>query len=61
VREIVASTKVIEPNYTVASGDTLGQIATRFSTTVDRIQALNNLPDPRALRIGTKLIIPPAL
>lgn len=60
-REIVASVKVIDPNYTVASGDTLGQIAVRFNTTADRIQALNNLADPRALRIGTKLIIPPPL
>jgi LysM repeat protein len=59
-RDIQSSVKVIEPNYTVASGDTLGQIATRFNTTVERIQALNNLTDPRALRIGTKLVIPPA-
>lgn len=59
-RDIQSSVKVIEANYTVASGDTLGQIATRFNTTVERIQALNNLTDPRALRIGTKLVIPPA-
>ena len=45
----------------VAGGDTLGQIAVRFNTTVERIQALNNLADPRALRIGTKLVIPPPL
>jgi LysM repeat protein len=60
-REIVASAKVLEPNYTVAAGDTLGQIAARFNTTVDRIQALNNLADPRSLRIGTRLVIPQAL
>ncbi|MCA1648090.1 MAG: LysM peptidoglycan-binding domain-containing protein [Chloroflexi bacterium] len=60
-REITASVRPIESNYTVASGDTLGQIAARFNTTVERIQALNNLPDPRALRIGTRLIIPPPL
>jgi hypothetical protein len=59
-REIQASVKVIEPNYTIASGDTLGQIASRFNTSIERIQALNNLADPRALRIGTKLVIPPA-
>jgi LysM repeat protein len=58
-REITASARVIEPNYTVAAGDTLGQIAARFNTSVDRIQALNNLADPRALRIGTRLVIPP--
>ena len=60
-REIRASATVIQPTYTVQSGDTLGQIAGRFGTTVDRIQALNNLADPRVLRIGTKLVIPPPL
>jgi LysM repeat protein len=60
-REIRATASVIEPNYTVEAGDTLGRIAVRFNTTVERIQALNNLADPRALRIGTKLIIPPPL
>jgi LysM repeat protein len=60
-REIRASAKVLTPNYTIAAGDTLGQIAARFNTTVDRIQAFNNLSDPRALRIGTQLIIPPPL
>jgi LysM repeat protein len=60
-REITTSARVIESNYVVSAGDTLGQIATRFNTTVERIQALNNLADPRALRIGTKLVIPPPL
>ena len=58
-RRIQASAKILEPNYTVAAGDTLGQIAARFKTSVERIQALNNLSDPRALRIGAKLVIPP--
>ena len=53
------SAKVIEPNYTVAAGDTLVKIADRFNTSVDRIEAFNNLSDPRALRVGTKLVIPP--
>jgi LysM repeat protein len=60
-RAIHASAKVIEPNYTVAAGDTLVKIADKFNTSVDRIQAFNNLSDPRVLRIGTKLIIPPPL
>jgi LysM repeat protein len=60
-RAIQSSAKVIEPNYTVAAGDTLVKIATRFNTSVDRIQAFNNLSDPRVLRIGTKLVIPPPL
>jgi len=60
-REIRATANVIEPNYTVIGGDTLNGIAARFNTTVERIQALNNLADPRTLRIGTKLVIPPPL
>jgi LysM repeat protein len=60
-REIQASARVIEPNYTIEAGDTLGRIAVRFNTTVERIQALNNLADPRTLRIGAKLVIPPPL
>ncbi len=59
-RAIHASAKAIEPNYTVAAGDTLAKIAAKFNTSVDRIQAFNNLSDPRVLRIGTKLVIPPA-
>ena len=60
-RAIQANVKVLEPNYTIAAGDTLVQIAQRFNTTVERVQAFNNLADPRALRIGTRLVIPPPL
>jgi LysM repeat protein len=60
-REITTSAKVLEPGYTVEAGDTLGRIAVRFGTSVERIQALNNLSDPRSLRIGTRLVIPPPL
>src|SRR5262249_36589947 len=58
-RAIHSSVKVIEPNYTVAAGDTLVKIAGKFNTSVDRIQASNTLSDPRVLRIGSKLIAPP--
>jgi nucleoid-associated protein YgaU len=60
-RSIHANAKVLEPNYTIAPGDTLVKIAQRFNTTVERIQAFNSLSDPRALRIGAKLVIPPPL
>lgn len=60
-RPIQASARVLEANYTIVSGDTLVKIATRFNTTAERIQALNNLADPRALRVGTRLVIPPPL
>jgi Tfp pilus assembly protein FimV len=38
--------------YSVRSGDTLGTIAERFGTTVDRLVALNPGIDPHALRVG---------
>jgi LysM repeat protein len=58
-RSIHTTVKVLTPDYTIAAGDTLVKIAQRFNTTVERIQAFNNLSDPRALHIGAKLIIPP--
>jgi LysM repeat protein len=58
-RAIHSSVKVIEPNYTVAAGDTLVKIASKFNTNVDRVQAFNNLSDPRVLRIGMRLVVPP--
>jgi LysM repeat protein len=48
----------LDPNYTVVAGDTLGAIATRFNTTVVRIQAMNGIEDVTALKIGQKLVIP---
>ena len=60
-REVQAAVRVIEPTYTVEAGDTLARIAARYNTTAERIQALNNLPDPRTLRIGARLIIPAPL
>ncbi len=60
-REVQASVQTLDPNYTVQSGDTLNAIAAQFNTSVARIAALNSLADPKALKIGQKLVIPPAL
>jgi LysM repeat protein len=38
--------------YSVRSGDTLGSIADKFGTTVDRLMELNPGVDPTALRVG---------
>jgi LysM repeat protein len=38
--------------YAVRSGDTLGSIADRFGTSVDRLMELNPGIDPRTLRVG---------
>jgi LysM repeat protein len=52
------TSRVVEPSYTVVSGDTLGRIAARFGTTVDALQSINNLPDRNSLSVGQKLVIP---
>lgn len=38
--------------YTVKAGDTLGQIAQRFGTTVARLQQLNGISNPNLIRVG---------
>lgn len=53
-----AAVRVLEPTYTVQPGDTLASLAQRFNTTVDLLQAINNLPDRDSLQVGQKLIIP---
>jgi LysM repeat protein len=41
--------------YVVLSGDTLGSIAEKHSTTVDELMTLNPGIDPTAMRIGQKI------
>jgi hypothetical protein len=41
--------------YVVEYGDTFGEIADRFETTVDRLLELNPAVDPRALRVGQRV------
>ena len=56
VREAANEKRVI---YVVRAGDTLWSIATRFSTTVDRLKRLNNLTSRRArdLQVGQRLAV----
>ncbi len=44
--------------YTVVSGDTLGEIATRFGVSLEALIALNNITDPSVLSVGQALLIP---
>jgi hypothetical protein len=42
----------------VQPGDTLFSIARRFGTTVEELVELNNLADPRVIRVGQQLLVP---
>ena len=44
--------------YTVKSGDTIRQIARRFSTPADEIISANQLQNPDVLSVGQALVIP---
>lgn len=44
--------------HSVKSGETLGQIAKRYGTTVSSIQAANHIKNANSLRVGTTLVIP---
>jgi LysM repeat protein len=53
-----SSTAVKVRTYTVRSGDTLTQIATRFGTTTKVLITLNGLSSPSSLRVGQVLKLP---
>lgn len=44
--------------YTIASGDTLAKVATKFGIRLDSILAENPGIDPRSLRVGQKVRLP---
>jgi LysM repeat protein len=44
--------------YVVRTGDTMYSIARRYGTTVQAIAQLNNIANPRYIRVGQQLIIP---
>jgi len=45
-------------SYSVASGDTLGGIASKFNTSPDALSRANGISDPDSLSIGQVLQIP---
>lgn len=47
-----------EGYYVVAEGDTLSVIAHHFGISIRSIMEANDIPNPNAIRIGQKLIIP---
>jgi uncharacterized protein YkwD len=46
-------------SYLVQKGDILLTIAEEYDTTVEAIMIANDITDPRSLRVGQELIIPP--
>jgi LysM repeat protein len=55
---VTTEVRVLQPNYTVAPGDTLGIIARKHGTSVDALASINNLENRNSLSVGQKLIIP---
>lgn len=55
---VTTEIRVLQPNYTVAPGDTVAIIARRHGTTVEAIASLNRLENRNALRVGQRLILP---
>jgi murein DD-endopeptidase MepM/ murein hydrolase activator NlpD len=49
-----------QATYTVARGDTLYRIASRYRVSVGRLMSANGISDPRELRVGQSLVIPGA-
>jgi LysM repeat protein len=45
--------------YAIKKGDTLLEIAREFGVTVREIQEVNGIDDPRRLRVGQEILIPP--
>lgn len=61
---ILSSTPLPSPTsipitYTVKAGEDMGGIAYRFGVTTASLRAANPTVDPRAMKVGTVLIIPP--
>jgi LysM repeat protein len=56
--EVAATPRTEEVTYVVVTGDTLGNIATRYGVSVDEIAARNGLANIHSLDVGQQLIIP---
>jgi peptidoglycan DL-endopeptidase LytF len=44
--------------YVVVAGDSLSAIAHKFHLSVSELQSLNNIKDPKKIRVGQKLVLP---
>lgn len=55
--KIPTNSKTTPQTYTVKAGDTLGDIAKKYGTTVNKIAEDNNIKDPNKIYVGQKLVI----
>jgi LasA protease len=55
---IIPTLRAEAQEYSVKSGDTLGQIAQRYGVSLEALIAANNLANPNLLEVGQALIIP---
>lgn len=53
----VAASSASPPTYTIARGDTLSRIASRFNVPVRTLMALNNISDATRLQLGQRLVL----
>jgi len=53
-----AQAAVCEETYTVKEGDTIGKVAKKYDTTINKIARANELESPYYLTAGQKLCIP---
>jgi LysM repeat protein len=45
-------------SHTVAAGESLGTISTRYGVSVEELIKLNNLTDPDAIKVGQRIVLP---
>lgn len=57
VDELVAERKTKDKTYVVIKGDTLGSIARKFNTTVEKLVVANNIKDKNKIYVGQQLVI----
>jgi LysM repeat protein len=53
-----AASKTTSKSHTLASGETLYRLASKYGVSVAAIQKANNIKNPNAMREGMKLTIP---
>jgi membrane-bound lytic murein transglycosylase D len=59
VTKPVSTSPVVRASYTVRPGDTLGKIAARFNTSVDRLRTWNHLTSNQ-IAVGHRLVVSPS-